>query len=196
MIRSTVARTLLGVLASFIFAVPFAAQGQGTALDRSDALCRKDLHKTLGRLIRESVKEMNKCHTKRMAGHYAPARDCNVPENSPSPLKVERESDKLRRRLFPYTTLFRSLMRRRAPSARVAGAGTRLRFLSGTVRRRRHRRRLPQRRRLSDLPVARLDDRPRVDGLRYAGGADRPWRQTLPRPDRQPGEEVPLKADH
>ena len=118
MIRSTVARTLLGVLASFIFAVPFAAQGQGTALDRSDALCRKDLHKTLGRLIRESVKEMNKCHTKRMAGHYAPDRDCNVPENSPSPLKVERESDKLRRR-----ALHSCAGERRAPAAPAPALG-------------------------------------------------------------------------
>ncbi len=71
---------------------------QSDALDRNDALCRKDLHKTLERLVRESVKEMDKCHTKRMAGHYAPSRDCNIPENSPSPLKIVREVNKLQRR--------------------------------------------------------------------------------------------------
>lgn len=74
------------------------ASAQDAALSRTDALCRKDLHKTLGRLVRESVKEMNKCHTKRLAGQYDPARDCNVPENSPSPLKVVREEAKLQRR--------------------------------------------------------------------------------------------------
>lgn len=92
-------RSLVAPVLAALFAVAVTpALGHAAALDRSDALCRKDLHKTLGRLMRESVKEMNKCHTKRLAGQFAPGRDCNVPENSPSPLKVEREENKLHRR--------------------------------------------------------------------------------------------------
>ena len=86
----------LAVVCLLVGAGPCLAQSE--ALDRTDALCRKDLHKTLGRLVRESVKEMDKCHTKRMAGQYAEARDCNLPENSPSPLKIVREVNKLHRR--------------------------------------------------------------------------------------------------
>lgn len=91
-------RYFIPVLALISLLTPTTGLSQGPALDRQDALCRKDLHKTLGRLVRESVKEMNKCHTKRLAGQFAPGRDCNVPANSPSPLKIEREENKLRRR--------------------------------------------------------------------------------------------------
>jgi hypothetical protein len=89
---------VLALAAVFLIGAAVPVFAQTDALDRTDALCRKDLHKTLGRLVRESVKEMNKCHTKRLAGQFEPARDCNVPENSPSPLKVVREEAKLRRR--------------------------------------------------------------------------------------------------
>lgn len=74
------------------------APAQNIPATTVDALCRKDLHKTLGRLARESVKEMNKCHTRRMRGTFDASRDCNLPENSPSPNKALREADKLRRR--------------------------------------------------------------------------------------------------
>lgn len=80
------------------FSLSAAASAQSIPTTTVDALCRKDLHKTLGRLARESVKEMNKCHTKRMRGVFDGSRDCNVPENSPSPNKAQREEAKLRRR--------------------------------------------------------------------------------------------------
>lgn len=103
-------RCFLALSALTVLAPP--AFGQGAALDGPDALCRKDLHKTLGRLMRESVKEMNKCHTKRLAGQFLASRDCNVPDNSPSPLKIERERNKLHRR-----ALHACAGGRRAPAA-------------------------------------------------------------------------------
>lgn len=92
----TLSRILAICGAALLLGAPVSAQTIPTTT--VDALCRKDLHKTLGRLAREGVKEMNKCHTKRMRGIYEESRDCNVPENSPSPNKVQREEGKLRRR--------------------------------------------------------------------------------------------------
>lgn len=97
-------RLALVLVLSLPLTLVMAAGGGSTASaeiaapTKIDAHCRRDLHKTLSRLIRESVKELNKCHTKRLAGIVAAGTDCNEHLNSPSPNKKVREEDKLRRR--------------------------------------------------------------------------------------------------
>ncbi len=79
-------------------AAPLAAAAQAIPATTTDALCRKDLHKTLSRLTRTSMQGMSRCHKERMKGDLPVVTDCNSEANVPNGAAITREQSKVRRR--------------------------------------------------------------------------------------------------
>lgn len=90
------ARALL--LVCNLAALPAVAQNSVVPATTLDALCRKDLHKTVGRLARISLQQMSRCHDERLRGVVAPSTDCNDDANAPTRQPIAREQKKVQLR--------------------------------------------------------------------------------------------------
>lgn len=85
---------LLGMSVAAGLARP--ADAQLTVPSRNDALCRKDLHTRLAKLVGDSASQLAQCHKRRLKEKVTPATDCNDTANVASPIKLQRGAEKLR----------------------------------------------------------------------------------------------------
>ncbi len=86
------------VVALTMMGAPPTVSAQAIPATTTDALCRKDLHKTLSRLTRASFQGMVNCHKLRMKGRIAAGSDCNAEATAPTQTRIDRERAKVRRR--------------------------------------------------------------------------------------------------
>lgn len=69
------------------------------ALSRSDAMCRSHLFAATGKLARDTIVELNKCHAQRMAGRLPASTECNSAATAPNRLLLLRDEGNLRTRV-------------------------------------------------------------------------------------------------
>jgi len=93
-----VAHVLRGVAVMLVLLPATFAGAQVIPENGIDALCRKNLHKTLLRLANTSAQQMSLCHVQRMRGDIPAAVDCNDSANRPATVRIGREEANLVRR--------------------------------------------------------------------------------------------------
>jgi hypothetical protein len=86
-----------------LLASPFVSR-PASALSRADAMCRSHLFAAAGKLARNSIVQLRKCHAQRMAGRLPAATECNSSATTPNRTRLLRDEESLRNRVHERCT--------------------------------------------------------------------------------------------